>query len=117
MAVMDVVLWPLAGGALGAALAYGVAIFRRDLALAPLQFGVSACTVALAASITASGAEVICFIAVLAVLALADLKLRILPNELTYGLVFAGVIFATLGPRDPVIAILGAGALIAVALN
>lgn len=104
---MDILLWSLAG-AVGAGLGYGVAAFRRDLALAPFQFAISSAIVTLAATVSAGSIEVICFIAALAVLALTDLKLRILPNELTYGLVIAGVIFASLGPRDPTMAIVGA---------
>lgn len=107
--VIDLLLWPAAGGALGAGLGYGVAALRRDLALAPRQFALSSGIVALAASISVSGVEAICLVAALAVLALTDLKLRILPNELTYGLVIAGVAFALFGSRDPVLAIIGAG--------
>lgn len=109
MAAMDILLWPLAGGALGAGLGYAIAVLRRDLSLIPIQFAISAGVVALATSMAVSGAETICFIAALSVLALTDLKLRILPNELTYGLVVAGVIFAVAGPRDPALAIAGAG--------
>ena len=109
MVVTEFMLWPLAGGALGVGLGYLVAALRRDLSLAPRQFGVSAGIVALAASLTVSGFEAICFVAALAILALTDLKLRILPNELTYGLVIAGVLFALVGARDPVLAIIGAG--------
>lgn len=106
---MDVLLWPLAGGLLGAVLGYATAALRRDLSLSPLQFGLSAGIVAMAASASVNSIEAICFIAALAVLALTDLKLRILPNELTYGLIIAGFAFAVAGARDPVLAILGAG--------
>ncbi len=111
MAMVDVVLWSLSGGALGAALGYATAVLRRDLSLTPLQAGASAGIVALIASAlaSASSVEMICLFATLAVLALTDLKLRILPNELTYGLIIAGVIFALPGPRDPVLAMIGAG--------
>ena len=50
----------------------------------------------------------------LSVLTLTDLKLRTLPNELTYGLIIAGLIFALLGPRDPLLAIIGAAVAAAV---
>lgn len=106
---MDILLWPLAGGALGALLGYATASHRRDLALAPFQFSISAGMVALAASATVASGEATCLIAALAVLALTDLKLRILPNELTYGLVVAGVVFAVFSPRDPALALAGAG--------
>lgn len=106
--MFDLFLWPLAGGALGACLGYVMAAHRRDLGLTPLDFGLSAGIVALAASAFLGGVEAICLSAVLSVLALTDLKLRTLPNELTYGLIIAGLIFAVLGPRDLLLAIIGA---------
>ena len=101
-------IWPLLGGALGAGAGCAIAAFRRDLALAPRDFALSAGLVSLAASFFVNGAEAICLIAVLSALALSDLKLRLLPNELTYGLVALGVGFALFGPRDPLLAIIAA---------
>lgn len=109
MASVEQLIGPLAGGGLGAGLGYATAAWRRDLALPPPGFALSAGMVALAASVFANGAEAICLIAALSVLALSDLKLRLLPNELTYGLVLIGTAFALIGPRDPLLAVIGAG--------
>lgn len=104
----DILLWSLAGAALGAALAFITVTFRRDLDLPPFGLAVSTGSVAFCATAFSSGWEAVFLIAVLSVLALTDLKLRLLPNELTYGLVVIGIGFALIGPRDPLLAIIGA---------
>lgn len=104
----DLLIWAAIGGALGACLAYGLATFRRDLELSPPDLALSAAVIALSASVFARGWEALIFIAALSVLALTDLKRRLLPNELTYGLIVAGAAFAVIGPRDPVMAVSGA---------
>ena len=82
----DLLIWAAIGGALGACLAYGVATLRRDLELSPPDLALSAAVIALSASVFAARWEAVIFVAALSVLALTDLKRRLLPNELTYGL-------------------------------
>ncbi len=104
----DALLWAVAGGALGFALAFATAIWRKDLDLLPLNFALTVAFVSAAASIICTQTEQLCLVVLLTVLAVSDFRLRILPNELTYGLVITGIAFAIAGPRDPLIACLGA---------
>ncbi len=104
----DALLWTVAGGALGVAVAFATATWRKDLDLQPLHFALTVAFVAAAASVICTQIEQLCLVVLLTVLAVSDFRLRILPNELTYGLAITGVVFAIAGPRDPLIACLGA---------
>ena len=100
--------WSLAGGGIGFAVAFATAYWRGDLSLQAFSFGLTVAIISAPASLICTEAEQLCLVAVLCVLAVSDFRLRILPNELTYGLVFTGLVFAIAGPRDPVMACLGA---------
>ncbi|MDG1208139.1 MAG: A24 family peptidase [Paracoccaceae bacterium] len=100
-------LWSLSGGALGAAIGGAIAIYRRDLEVSPLRFALAAGLITAAASFFVGSVEHRCLLAALTVLAMTDLKHRILPDELTFGLIVAGLIFALIGPRDLALACIG----------
>jgi leader peptidase (prepilin peptidase)/N-methyltransferase len=100
-------LWSLSGGALGAASGGAIAIYRRDLEVSPLRFALAAGLITAAASFFVGSVEHLCLLAALTVLAMTDLKHRILPDELTLGLIVAGLIFALIGPRDLALACIG----------
>jgi leader peptidase (prepilin peptidase)/N-methyltransferase len=100
-------LLSLSGGALGAAIGGAIAIYRRDLEVSPLRFALAAGLITAAASFFVGSVEHRCLLAALTVLAMTDLKHRILPDELTLGLIVAGLIFALIGPRDLVLACIG----------
>ena len=100
-------LLSLSGGALGAAIGGAIAIYRRDLEVSPLRFALAAGLITAAASFFVGSVEHRCLLAALTVLAMTDLKHRILPDELTLGLIVAGLIFALIGPRDLALACIG----------
>lgn len=100
-------LLSLSGGALGAAIGGAIAIYRRDLEVSPLRFALAAGLITAAASFFVGSVEHRCLLAALTVLAMMDLKHRILPDELTLGLIVAGLIFALIGPRDLALACIG----------
>ncbi|MDG1970961.1 MAG: A24 family peptidase [Paracoccaceae bacterium] len=100
-------LWSLSGGALGAAIGGAIAIYRRDLEVSPLRFALAAGLITAAASFFVGSVEHRCLLAALTVLAMTDLKHRILPDELTFGLIVAGLIFALIGLRDLALACIG----------
>ena len=100
-------LLSLSGGALGAAIGGAIAIYRRDLEVSPLRFALAAGLITAAASFFVGSVEHRCLLAALTVLAMTDLKHRILPDELTFGLIVAGLIFALIGLRDLALACIG----------
>ena len=100
-------LWSLSGGALGAAIGGAIAIYRRDLEVSPLRFALAAGLITAAASFFVGSVEHRCLLAALTVLAMTDLKHRILPDELTFGLIVVGLIFALIGLRDLALACIG----------
>ena len=100
-------LLSLSGGALGAAIGGAIAIYRCDLEVSPLRFALAAGLITAAASFFVGSVEHRCLLAALTVLAMTDLKHRILPDELTLGLIVAGLIFALIGPRDLALACIG----------